>query len=242
KGVNVWCAAGKGAFGADELIHRFNETSLSKIVSHKTLILPQLSASGVNAAEVKRRTGFSVVYGPVRAKDVKAFLQAGSKATREMRTVKFTFLDRLILTPIEVAAAAKKSLLLFGVLFLLNMVLPKPFGPADIIAYAGAALIGTVATPVLLPFIPGRAFSFKGGLLGLIWAAIVVRYCGWGAFTNIGYMLALPSVSAYLAMKFTGSSTYTSPSGVLKEMKIALPPIIGAAALGVMSLLIGRLL
>ncbi|MDR2711992.1 MAG: acetyl-CoA synthase subunit gamma, partial [Clostridiales bacterium] len=166
KGVNVWCAAGKGTFGTDELIKRLAETGLAETVSHKTLILPQLGASGVNANEIKRQTGFSVVYGPVRARDIKAFLEAGNKATEEMRTVKFTLLDRLILTPVELVPAAQKSLYVFGVFFLLNLFLPKPFGLFDFIAYAGAVLLGTVITPVLLPFIPGRAFSFKGGLLG----------------------------------------------------------------------------
>jgi hypothetical protein len=33
-------------------------------------------------------------------------------------------------------------------------------------------------------------------------------------------------------MNFTGASTYTSPSGVKKEMEKALPFIVGAAAIG----------
>jgi len=238
KGVNVWCAAGKGTFGTDELVNRIAETQLTEIVSHKTLILPQLGASGINANEVKRQSGFSVIYGTVRAKDIKAFLQAGNKATEEMRTVKFTMRDRLVLTPIEVVPAARKSLYVFGLMFLLNLFIPKPFGIFDFIAYAGMIFVGTVITPVLLPFIPGRAFAFKGALLGLIWAAISV----WCFGVCYGYLLILPSISAYLAMNFTGASTYTSPSGVLKEMRIALPFIIGALGLGVVLLLIGRFL
>jgi len=42
----------------------------------------------------------------------------------------------------------------------------------------------------------------------------------------------IPAVSAYLAMNFTGASTYTSLSGVKKEMRFALPLQISAAALG----------
>ena len=238
KGVNVWCAAGKGTFGTDELISRIEAVGLSEIVEHKKLILPQLGASGINANEVKKQSGFSVIYGPVRAKDIKAFLQAGNKATEEMRTVKFTMRDRLVLTPIEVVPAARKSLYVFGLMFLLNLFVPKPFGLYDFIAYAGTVLIGTVVTPILLPFIPGRAFAFKGGLLGLLWAGLSV----WCFGVCYGYLLILPSISAYLAMNFTGASTYTSPSGVLKEMKIALPFIIGGLSLGIVLLLIGRYL
>ena len=34
KGINVWCAAGKGTFGTDELIRRIESTRLPEIVSH----------------------------------------------------------------------------------------------------------------------------------------------------------------------------------------------------------------
>ena len=168
KGVNVWCAAGKGTFGTDELVNRISKTGLSEIVSHRKLVLPQLGAPGVSAHEVTKQTGFSVVYGPVRAKDIKAFLDSGFKATEEMRTVKFTMWDRLVLTPIELVAAAKFSLVVFGILFLLNLFAARPFGLADFIVYTGAVLTGTVITPLLLPVIPGRAFAWKGWLLGLI--------------------------------------------------------------------------
>ncbi|MDO9210860.1 MAG: mercury methylation corrinoid protein HgcA, partial [Deltaproteobacteria bacterium] len=42
----------------------------------------------------------------------------------------------------------------------------------------------------------------------------------------------IPAISAYLAMNFTGASTYTSLSGVKKEMRWAVPVEIGAAAAG----------
>lgn len=162
---------------------------------------------------------FSVVYGPVRAKDIKEFLGSGLKATEEMRTVKFTIWDRLVLTPVELVAAAKFSMTVFGVLFLLNLFAARPFGLADFIAYTGAVITGTVITPLLLPVIPGRAFAWKGWLLGLIWTLGFVWYSGWFVpgflLLGIGYLLVLPSLSAYLAINFTGSSTYTSFSGVI---------------------------
>ncbi len=242
KGINVWCAAGKGTFGTNELVRRISKTGLSKIVSHKKLVLPQLGAPGVCAHEVTKRTGFSVVYGPVRALDIKVFLNSGFKATREMRTVKFTVWDRLVLTPMELVAAAKTSLMVFGLLFLINLFAARPFGLVDFIAYAGAVVTGTVVTPVLLPLIPGRAFAWKGWLLGLCWTAGFVWLNGWFAsgflLLAIGYLLVLPSLSAFLAMNFTGSSTYTSFSGVIKEMKAAVPLIALSSAAGIVLLLI----
>ncbi|HSV42795.1 MAG TPA: carbon monoxide dehydrogenase, partial [Methanomassiliicoccales archaeon] len=67
KGINVWCAAGKNTFGTDELVSKVQSTNLGDIVTNRTLILPQLGAPGVSAHEVKKRTGFQVEYGPVRA-------------------------------------------------------------------------------------------------------------------------------------------------------------------------------
>lgn len=246
KGINVWCAAGKGTFGTGELVNRISKTGLSEIISHRTLILPQLGAPGISAHEVKKQSGFSVVYGPVRACDIKDFLNSDFKATEEMRTVKFTTLDRLVLTPVELVSAAKLSLTVFGVLFLINLAASKPFGLADFIAYAGAVLVGTVLTPVILPFIPGRAFAWKGWLLGLCWTVCIIWLNSWfhthSLTLVIGYMLVLPSLSAFLAMNFTGSSTYTSFSGVIREMKVAVPLMAISSAAGIILVLIKSLL
>ncbi len=59
-GINVWCAAGKGTFGTDELVRRIEATRLAGVVSHRRLLLPILGAPGVAAHEVKKRTGFTV--------------------------------------------------------------------------------------------------------------------------------------------------------------------------------------
>lgn len=245
RGVNVWCAAGKGTFGTDELLNRITKTRLSGIVSHRTLILPQLGAPGICAHEVTRQSGFAVVYGPVRASDIKAYLQAGQKATEDMRTVKFTAWNRLVLTPMELVIAAEKSLLMLGVLFLINLFAARPFGLTDFMLYAGAVLTGTVVTPLLLPVIPGRAFAWKGWLMGMIWTAGCLLAIGWFSHGYwplvVGYLLALPALSSFLAMNFTGSSTYTSFSGVMKEMQTAVPMIAVAVAAGVVLLLIGCL-
>lgn len=237
KGINVWCAAGKGTFGTAETVRRVRVTSLSDMVSHRTLILPQLGAPGVSAHEVRRQTGFRVVYGPIRASDVPAFLDAGMKATDDMRRVHFTFVDRLVLTPIELVASLKPTFWLFGVFFLLNVLGLTHFGVFEAISWAVAILAGTFLTPLLLPWIPGPAFSFKGALAGLVSAFGVLAAFGFepahavflstgalpGWMAAFSTMLVVLAVSSYTAMNFTGCTPYTSPSGVLKEMKTAVP-------------------
>ena len=236
KGINVWCAAGKGTFGTDELMQRIEASELSKYVSHKKLILPQLGATGVSAHEVRRHSGYEVKYGPIRASDIKEYIDAGYEATREMRTVQFDLWDRLVLTPIEFIPALKNSLPVFGVMLLVNLFASKPFDKADVTAGLGAVVAGTVLTPALLPHIPGNAFAWKGWLLGLGCTAGILGLSGKlkkrSALLSAGHLLLFPAISSYLAMNFTGASTYTSPSGVNKEMRQTLPFIIGAAAAG----------
>ncbi len=243
-GINVWCAAGKGTFGTKELVHRIALVKLSSIVSHRNIILPQLGASGIAAHKVLKQSCFRVTYGPVRANDLKAFINNNMKADTEMRKVKFTFVDRLVLTPLELITTLKTALIIFGVMFLLNSLNISNFGVNDVFALLGAIFAGTVLAPALLPFIPGRAFSFKGGLLGLLWAFCINIINGFPSTPSYGWLLAssyfliLPATSAYLAMNFTGCSTYTSFSGVKREMQVALPLIVISFGMGMIMWLV----
>jgi hypothetical protein len=245
-GINVWCAAGKGTFGTDELVARIRSSGLAQVVSHRRLILPQLAAPGVAAHLVREGSGFAVTYGPIQAKDLPAFMADGMEATPAMRFKTFTIRERTVLVPVELVIALKQVLIIAPILFLAGALL-RPgelwtngvmYGLYSVLAFLMAVAAGAVLTPVLLPWLPGRAFSVKGlslGLLGaLIWAAL--RWETWVAWTGrleiAAWFLMMPAVAAYLAMNFTGASTYTSLSGVKKEMHIALPVQIGACTAG----------
>ena len=102
-GINVWCAAGKGTFGTDELIRQVKESRLSLYVSHRRLIVPQLGAPGVSAHKVKEASGFSVKFGPVRADDIKEYFADRYKKSEVARSVQFKLRDRFILTAVELA-------------------------------------------------------------------------------------------------------------------------------------------
>ncbi len=247
KGINVWCAAGKGTFSADEVLRRTDATRL-RSVSRGTIVLPQLSATGVRAGELQKRSGFRVVFGPVRARDLPSFLDNGLKATTEMRRVKFGIVDRLVLTPSEFVWSLKYLAMVVALLLILGAVVRLVFQQTQslnmiasgAIALFGAILAGTLITPLLLPWIPGRPFSLKGSQVGLIWALVLIayhwRFLSSGAFPGIASVVAallfLPATTAYFALNFTGSSTYTSLSGVRKETRLALPLILGAVAIG----------
>jgi len=247
RGINVWCASGKGTFGTSELIGRIESSGLAQIVSHRELILPQLSGPGVAAHQVKKLSGFKVTYGPVRSKDLSAFLDTGLKATSEMRLKTFTTWERMELIPMELMGALKPGILVIVIFFLLAFLGGSREGWTNALShglFSGLALLaailaGAVLTPLLLPWLPGRAFSVKGLSLGAVFAGIGAA-CYWGGWiTKVGgleilaWVLLIPALAAYLAMNFTGASTYTSLSGVRKEMRWALPLEMGAGIVGI---------
>lgn len=249
-GINVWCAAGKGTFGTNELVSKINEFNLVNIVSHKRIIVPQLGAVGVSAHEVKKETGFNIKYGPVKASDIKTFVNNNYKADIKMRTVFFNFKDRLVLTPVEIVAHLKYWIVLFSSLFILSCLTKNGFSVDDgwnylhiiLINLGGAYLIGTLITPILLPYIPIRNFSFKGLTLGLIFTTIisVFKINGNNIPEIVSWLFMNMAISSFTAMNFTGSSTFTSLSGVKKEMRIAIPIQIGLFVIGLITWIILR--
>jgi hypothetical protein len=245
KGVNVWCAAGKGTFGTDELVRLVRGSGLERVVGHRELVVPQLGAPGISAHLVEKQTGFSVVYGPVRARDIPAFMKNGRTADPGMHKVHFTLTDRLVVSLLELSQAWPKGLLISAILWLLFSFGPSGFQITQgwqraglvIIGLWTAILSGSVLTAALLPVLPGRMFSLKGAVAGLLSGlllAVLSTYFRWFPvflIPAVSLILLITAISAYLAMNFTGASTFTSLSGVKKEIKRSLPWIIVAMAL-----------
>jgi len=113
-GVNVWCAAGKGTFGTERVVKSIKNHSLEHLVKHRRIILPQLCAPGVAAHLVKEQTGFRAIFGPALAKDIKAYIAAGYKATPEMRKMTFPLKERAKLIPNDFMYGKYKLLAIFG--------------------------------------------------------------------------------------------------------------------------------
>lgn len=235
RGINVWCAAGKGTFGTQEVIQRVKVTQLSKVVNHRKIILPQLGAPGVAARKVKEACGFEVVWGPVRAADLPTFIDAGLRADEPMRRVTFTLAERLVLVPVELSIMRKYIMYALFAIFLLSGI-GTPLFSVSLAVERGLlaallCLVGIVAgcavVPFLLPWIPGRAFAFKGTLVGLVGSALVVWAMRDSVYLSLWPSVALvlfaTAISSYAAMNFTGTTPFTSPTGVEKEMRRAIP-------------------
>jgi acetyl-CoA decarbonylase/synthase complex subunit gamma len=253
-GINVWCAAGKGTFGTDELARRVEASRLGEVVKHRRLVVPQLGAPGVAGFEVKRRAGFGVTFGPVRAGDLPAFLARGFRAEPAERRVDFPLADRARLIPVELVGAVKLAFVVGAALALFAGLGRDGYALSRLLAVGLPTLVTVVAatagaavlTPLLLPWLPGRAFAVKGLALGVVFAALFLasaasRPALWSSLPTLAaFALFLPAEASFIALNFTGASTYTSLSGVIVEMRRSIPVHIGAAALALALFVVGR--
>jgi len=219
-GINVWCAAGKGTFGTEELCHRIQLHDLQSCVRHHTLIVPQLGATGISAHEVRNKTGFNVEYGPIRASDIDAYFKSSRKATKEMRRVRFPLLDRMVLIPVELVGIFKYTII--GALVLLGL---GGFFPA--LGFIWTTVLNTILFPILLPLLPFKYFTVKGLTLGILTTFGYLGFCsrlgitfGHSALSiGISYfvLILMPLIAAALAVQFTGCTTFSSKSSTMKE-------------------------
>ena len=243
RGINVWCAAGKGTFSAGEVSDLVRRSRLAEVVSHRRLVLPQLAAPGVTAREVTRGCGFSVRFGPVRAVDLPAWLERDGQGDEAMREVTFTLAERAVLIPVELYLLARPLVGLVVLALVLSGIGPGVFSPAAAVqrgalllgATALGILAGAVLVPLLLPWLPARQFWLKGVYTGLAVAALArpLVAAGLSGVEQVALALWAVAVSSYLAMNFTGSTPFTSLSGVEREMRRGLPVqllAVGAAA------------
>jgi len=167
--------------------------------------------------------------------------------------MKFTMLDRLVLTPMEINPAMKKFpwvaagiLLVFGLqpsglLFKEAWSNGLPFLLLGLLA----VLTGAFVTPALLPFVPFRSFAVKGWIMGVLSVFAATRYVGLTEVQDPVLLAAaylfFPGLSSYIALQFTGATTFTGMSGVKKELKISIPLYAGAASISLILMVVFKL-
>ncbi|MCX6271234.1 MAG: acetyl-CoA synthase subunit gamma [Bacteroidetes bacterium] len=226
RGINVWCAGGKGSFGTEELVRRIQMTKLNEV--------------------------FHVIFGPVRAADIKPWLAKSMAIEPGMREARFRMYDRLILTGVEMSVNFKSLVFTSAFFFILSGLNTAGYsidlaiqkGGNAIICLTVAYLGGTFLTPLFLPFIPFRAFSLKGGFTGLVLTFLLFP-CGiitWSPLFPVAWAFMIVAACSYLVMNFTGSSPISNLSGVLIEVKRAVPFQIGFAAIGLIIYIIALFL
>ena len=253
-GVNVWCAAGKGSFGTDEIIYRIKSTGLYRISKSRLLVLPQLGAPGVNPQKISKYTRFKTIYGPVRASDIKRFFENEFKASTDMRRVTFSLSERTVLSPVEVVLSGRYMIAFLLMFTLLNYIDNSSLGLAEYLknvwlntsAYVGAILAACIAFPALLPVLPFRSFSAKGSVLGILYSSAALSFPGvfmysGSMLSNAGHFMCMTCIIGFISLNFTGSTNFTSLSGVQKETLWSAPAFAVCFITGIICLFIERL-
>lgn len=235
-GINVWCAAGKGTFSSRELIYQLHKNDVKNTFGISTVYLPQLGASTMEPHLVRQYSGIQVKYGPVDGKDLSAFIDNDFTATKEMRQVKFRMKERMLLAPLECILYAKYALyfIIYAlVLTALSQLINDTYSFNMILSSIGysvsALMIGTLVFPMLLPVLPFKRFSYNGYLLSLGLIFLLTRRPLYTLLSlNIAFVIGLMMLIAFITFNFTGSTTFTSQSGVeieaasfKREVKIA---------------------
>ena len=163
-GINVWCAAAGGAFTEHRVIDAITVSRLAEKVSHRDIILPALSAPGIDREAIRHETGFRARLGPVYANDIPVYVQADMKKTDRMRQFRFDFKHRLDM-----------FLSMNFPVYLLVGVLLAIFWPRHL---AGITLLFWSALAMLYLFvnvIPGKTGWGQAALTAIMFVA------GWGA-------------------------------------------------------------
>ncbi|HKK65405.1 MAG TPA: hypothetical protein VJ967_06080 [Clostridia bacterium] len=93
----------------------------------------------------------------------------------------------------------------------------------DVVPGIIAVVCGAFLTPLFLPYIPGRAFSLKGALVAVVFSGLFVGVMVPPLSYSIFMVGTVVAISSFLAINFTGAGTFTSLSGVKKEMRYSLP-------------------
>lgn len=95
KGINVWCAAGGGHFTHHDIISAVVTSRVDEKVTNRTLILPQLGATGIERQKITESTGWKTIWGPARLEDLPMFLKQGHLATPTQRYMRFPLWERM---------------------------------------------------------------------------------------------------------------------------------------------------
>ena len=230
-GINVWCAAGKKSFSTEEVARRVKQSGLNRIVSHNTLIIPQLAAPSVAAHKLKGLCGFKGVFGPIRARDLPGFIDNKMKARRGMREVEFPLSQRLEVAMVEVYGARKFMLWSLLVCFMLAALGPGGFtlqgvllsGLGAFAVVVAGFVTGTFIVPALLPLLPTGTFASKGLMAGIPVGLITALMLARSLPEGFAAMAGTAVMASWFAMHYTGATPFTSLSGVDREMRIYMP-------------------
>jgi ferredoxin len=198
KGSNVWCAAGMNEFNEFDIIDAITVSRIKDKVVGRRIIAPPYAAPGVDAKEVRRQTGFKLVWGPTHFDDLPAYIEANYRRSSEMTLAQFGLLDRLeqALSTALVYCLTIFPLLFFfpsftftlmGLIFVLHLswfglwdILPEERRWAKTLSHLAVALAGLAAVSWWAALPPETIVLWAATLAGLI---LLISLDGCGSST-----------------------------------------------------------
>ena len=156
-GWNVWCAADAGLFNGEKAAALLELHGLADLVDHRRIVVPRLG--GRVRPRLGALSGWDVHVGPIEARDLTRFLDAGLDP-------EMTSLSRLYALPERVRVGALTMIQLPLFLLPLRWTPRSVRGPARSFAVAAAMVL-----PLAHDRLPGSTGVAKGTYLGLAMAA-----------------------------------------------------------------------
>jgi NAD-dependent dihydropyrimidine dehydrogenase PreA subunit len=194
KGINVWCGACGDDFNTDSVVTILKTSKIENFVDHHTLILPQLSATGIDPEVVKHKTGWTTKFGPVYAKDIRAFLAQGMEKTLEQSKVVFPLSARLEMGNLYFSFLALFISVVYGVLSIF-------LSSLDIWLYLHTILVLAWIIYGSLSILP--SFHRSSGMRKVGWfetgTLVIITLVDWGLLFNGFYWIWDSGVSFLIA-------------------------------------------
>ncbi len=179
-GINVWCASCGGMFTHNRVIDAVKVSGLAEKVKHRELILPALSAPGMDRKAIREETGFHARFGPVHAEDIPDYIKEGRRKTDAMCRFRFDLRHRMDML-----------LSMNFITFLPVAVAVAVIRPQYLITFTLLFWFAVTFMYLFVNHIPGRSgwaqVLFAASALVIIWAVIDLLRLGnplihWGWF------------------------------------------------------------
>jgi ferredoxin len=202
-GINVWCAAAGGHLTHHDVIAAIRSSGIESHVAHRTIVLPQLAASGVERRVIAERTGWESRWGPAQLADLPAYLDRGLHIRNTWRAVRFPLRDRLEMAAIWMAPMALVTLLVVGLVIdgLTGMV------AGAIVAVSVPAIFAAIPW---IPVVGPRRWLTYGGAAVVSFGVGATILAAWGSAATSG-LIALGVVSVAFPFVLSVDMAGTTP-------------------------------
>jgi hypothetical protein len=240
-GINVWCAAGGGHFTHTQILEAIRLYDVKDQINHTSLILPQLSATGVDR-NVLAKTGWKAIFGPVDIKDVSSFLK---KLTKDPSASKVTF-NFVFRTLMGIQHAFFLICVLFlPLLSLLGVlgVLKVPLATFWISVVLQLLVISMITNFLFIWAYPifdfTRSFFNKGLLVALINSSITLGFLliqgrSDSTLTIIFWIALIIIVSLFVVLDLAGNTPYTNHLDVESDLTLFMIPALILCLIAIM--------